>query len=144
LQSREDETEVAWTVAKQNLLIGIGPGVEFGVSFFEATAQGVWVKVPQFFLHNQFLYILLITGIPGLLAFVAYLFWSLREAFSLRTRTPEMTAWGVGLLSIALSAIVAIYFSAPEMIFGIALLSGAIYSTRRADPSGQAGPEGGR
>ena len=55
-----------------------------------------------------------------------------------------MTAWGVGLLSIVLSAIVAIYFSAPEMIFGIALLSGAIYSTRHGTPNGLHGSEGSR
>ncbi len=144
LKSREDETEVAWNVAKGNLLIGIGPGVEFGVSFFEATAQGVWVKVPQYFLHNQYLYLLLITGIPGVLAFLAYLFTGLREAFAFRTRSPEQSAWGVGLLSIMLSAIVAIYFSAPEMIFAIALLSGAIYSTRRTALAERSGPESGR
>ena len=131
LQSRENETEVAWEVARENPLIGIGPGVEFGASFFEATAQGVWVRVPQFFLHNQYLYLILIAGFPALIAFLAYLLVSLRDAWSRRLRTPETAAWGVGLASIMLSAIVAIYFSASDMIFGIALLTAAIYAARR-------------
>lgn len=131
IQSRENETEIAWGVAKRNLLTGIGPGVQFGAEFFEATAQGVWVKVPQYFLHNQYLYILLIAGIPALLAFLVFLLASVRSAFARGTRTAESAAWGVGLVSIMLSAIVAIYFSDTDMIFAIALLAGASYSARR-------------
>jgi len=131
LQTREIETDVAWNVARQNPLIGIGPGVDFGVSFFEATTGGVWVRVSQLFLHNQYLYLMLIAGLPALIAFLAYLLTSLWVAWSWRTRTPESAAWGVGIASIMLSAIVAIYFSAPDMIFGIALLTAAIYAARR-------------
>src|SRR5262249_30079727 len=128
LQSRENETEVAWKVAKANALTGIGPGVEFGVSFFEATAPGVWTVVPQLFLHNQYIYLMLVGGIPLLLFFLVYLLSSLRFAWLKRFRTPESAALGVGLLTIMLSSIVAIYFAAPDMVFSIALLTGAIYA----------------
>lgn len=130
LQSRENETEVAWDVALDNPLIGIGPGVDFGVSFIEATGGGGWVRVPQLFLHNQYLYLMLIAGIPALAAFLAYLLASLRLAWAWRLRTPESAAWGVGLASIMLSAFVAIYFSAADMVFAISLLTGAIFVTR--------------
>ena len=130
LQSREIETEVAWDVARDNPIVGIGPGVDFGVSFFEVTAGGVWARVSQLFLHNQYLYLMLIAGLPALLAFMAFLLASLRCAWSWRTRTPETAAWGVGLASIMLSSIVAIYFSASEMIFAICLLTAAIYVVR--------------
>jgi O-antigen ligase len=129
LQSRADETEIAWKVVKAHPLSGIGPGVEFGVSFFEATAPGIWIVVPQLFLHNQYIYLLLIGGIPLLLFFMVYLLTSLRFAWLPRLRTPESAAWGVGLLSIMLSSIVAIYFAAPDMVFSIALLTGAIYAS---------------
>jgi O-antigen ligase len=139
LQTREIETEVAWDVAQQNLLIGIGPGVDFGVSFFEATAQGVWVRVSQLFLHNQYLYLMLIAGLPALIAFLGYLLASLWAAWSWRTRTPETAGLGVGLASIMLSSLVAIYFSAPDMIVAISLLTAAIFTMRR-EPE-PAGPE---
>ncbi|HEY7255621.1 MAG TPA: O-antigen ligase family protein [Solirubrobacterales bacterium] len=129
LQSRADETEVAWNVVKANPLAGVGPGVEFGVSFFEATAPGVWTVVPQLFLHNQYIYLMLVGGVPLLLFFMVYLLTSLRFAWWRRFRTPESAAWGVGLLSIMLSSIVAIYFAAPDMVFSIALLTGAIYAS---------------
>jgi O-antigen ligase len=138
LQTREIETEVAWDVARENLLIGIGPGVDFGVSFFEATPGGVWVRVSQFFLHNQYLYLMLIAGLPALIAFLGYLLTSLWGAWSWRMRTPETAALGVGLASIMLSSIVAIYFSAPDMIIAISLLTAAIYAARRdLEASGQ-------
>lgn len=90
----------------------------------------MWVRVSQLFLHNQYLYLMLIAGLPALLAFMAFLLASLRSAWSWRTRTPETAAWGVGLASIMLSSIVAIYFSASEMIFAICLLTAAIYVAR--------------
>jgi O-Antigen ligase len=128
LQSRQNETDVAWDVAVTNPLIGIGPGVGFGVSFFEATAQGVWVRVPQLFLHNQYLYVMLIAGIPALIALLVYLFTCLKAAYARRSRTPESAALGVGLIGIMLSAFVAIYFSASDMVFTIALITGALYA----------------
>jgi O-antigen ligase len=130
LQSRANETEIAWNVALHHPVTGIGPGVEFGVAFFEATAQGVWVRVPQLFLHNQYLYLMLIGGIPALVAFLVFLLTGLRAAWAFRTRTPETAALGVGLASIMASAVVAIYFSVPDMAFAISLLAGAIFAAR--------------
>jgi O-antigen ligase len=130
LKSRANETDIAIDVALDHPVIGIGPGVDFNVSFIEATGGGNWVRVPQLFLHNQYLYLMLIAGIPALAAFLVYLLSCLSWAWHWRTRTPEMSAWGVGLFSIMLSSFVAIYFSATDMVFALALLTGAIFVTR--------------
>lgn len=126
LTDREKETRIAWPVAKRNALIGIGPGAEFGV--FETEIVGPHsVKVePQLFLHNQYLYLLLICGVPGLVAFLFFLGIPILRAFRRSPVDPAITACGVGLAMIMISSVVAIYFSVEDMTAVLALLTGVI------------------
>jgi len=125
LRDRDEETRQALSVAASNPLLGVGPGVNFGVFFNEAVGS-TYVRTPQLFLHNQYLYLVLAAGIPGLLCFVAFLASVLRTALRRASSDPPVVALGVGLATVALSALVAIYFNVPDMAAAIGLVSGAI------------------
>lgn len=126
LSDRERETRVAWPVAQRNLLLGIGPGVEFGVFNFEFVGPHSVKVEPQLFLHNQYLYLLLICGIPGLVAFLLFLAIPILRSFRRQPIDPAITACGVGIAMIAISSIVAIYFSVEDMTAVLGLLAGTI------------------
>jgi O-antigen ligase len=128
LQDRGKETEQAWRTLTEHPVIGIGPGAEFGVYFDELQANGDYQRTKQLFLHNQYLYVALIAGVPGLLAFLAYLVSSMA---SVRTRLgdTDVTSWAVGIGMIALSAVVMISFADSSSALAISLLAGAIAAT---------------
>lgn len=125
LRSRDEETRQALRVAATHPVLGVGPGVNFGVFFSQADGSR-HVRTPQLFLHNQYLYLVLAAGIPGLLCFLAFLGSVLRTALRRATSDPPVVALGVGLATVALSALVAIYFNVPDMATVIGLVSGAI------------------
>jgi O-antigen ligase len=133
LQSRFSENGKALEAIEDNLLIGIGPGVRFGAFFDDDRGSGVFRRTPQLFLHNQYLYLLLIGGIPLLLAFVLYVLSAVRQALP-RWRDPEVAALVVGIGSIMLSAVVMISFADPHMLITLALLTGAVVAAGRAQP----------
>jgi O-antigen ligase len=126
LTDREKETRVAWPAAQRHLLLGIGPGVEFGVFNFEFVGPHSIKVEPQLFLHNQYLYLLLICGIPGLIAFLLFLAIPVVRAFRRSPVDPAITACGVGIAMIMISSIVAIYFSVEDMTAVLGLLTGVI------------------
>lgn len=140
LSDRVRETRAAWKVAEDHLAIGVGAGAPFGVFKTEQVGSGSFVtsdlRVPQLFLHNQYLYLLLIAGIPGLLAFLLFLATPVRYAFGRRPRDPAVAACGVGIALIMISAVVAIYFSVEDMTAVLGLLTGVIV----ADAQGRAAP----
>ena len=90
--------------------------------------------VPQLFLHNQYLYLLLSPGIPGLIAFLVFLGTPLHYALRRFPRDPSIIACGVGIATIMISAVVAIYFSVDDMTAIFGLLTGVIV----ADAEGRA------
>jgi len=126
LTDREKETRVAWPVAKEHPVFGIGPGVEFGVYGSEFVGPHSIKVEPQLFLHNQYLYLLLICGFPGLTAFLLFLGIPIMRAFRRSPVDPSITACGVGLAMIMISSVVAIYFSVEDMTAVLALLAGVI------------------
>lgn len=134
LQDRAKETDKAWVTARQNLLLGVGAGAPFGVEVRQPISTGSFIigikQVPQTFLHNQYLYLLLIAGIPGLLAFVAFLGIPVVEASRRSPRDPAITACGVGIALIMISAVVAIYFTVEDMTAVLGLLAGVIAADR--------------
>jgi O-antigen ligase len=134
LTDRERETRVAWATAKRNALLGVGPGVEFGVNNLEFVGPRSIKVEPQLFLHNQYLYLLLIGGIPGLIAFLLFLGIPVARSFTRVPRDPAILACGVGVAMIMVSSIVAIYFSVEDMTAVLGLLTGVI----AADSSGPA------
>jgi len=126
LQSRGDETERALEAAVDSPLIGIGVGVPFGTFYREQRSQGTYVRTAQRFLHNQYLYLVLIAGIPGLICFLVYVGSALRTAARRAGSDPRTAGLGVGLLTVATSALVAIYYSVPEMTAAVGLVTGVI------------------
>lgn len=136
LEDRGRETRIAWPKAQENILLGIGPGVGFGVYISEFAGPHSIRVEPQLFLHNQYLYLLLICGLPGLIAFLFFLGIPLVRAFRRSPVDPAIAACGVGIAMIMLSSVVAIYFSVEDMTAVLGLLTGVIvadFEGRAAD-----------
>jgi O-antigen ligase len=136
LSDRQRENRIALPKAQENAVIGIGPGVNFGVYNFEfAGPHSIQVET-QLFLHNQYLYLFLICGLPGLIAFLAFLLIPVLRSFRRKPTDPAITACGVGIAMIMISSIVAIYFSVEDMTAILGLLAGVIvadYEGRASD-----------
>ena len=126
LTDREKETEIAWAEAKRHPAIGIGPGVEFGVFNPQFVGPHSIQLEPQLFLHDQYLYLLLICGVPGLIAFLVFIGSAVLRAFRRSPVDPAITACGVGLAMIMVSSFVAIYFAVEDMTAVIGMLAGVI------------------
>ncbi len=136
LADRGQETRIAWPKAQRHAVTGIGPGVNFGVYNLDFVGPHSVKVEPQLFLHNQYLYLLLICGVPGLLAFLAFLAIPVVRAFRRAPIDPAITACGVGIAMVMISSIVAIYFSVEDMTTVLGLLTGVIaadYEGRAAD-----------
>ncbi|HEX2096857.1 MAG TPA: O-antigen ligase family protein [Solirubrobacterales bacterium] len=125
-RDRAEETEAAWRTARQNLLLGVGVGAPFGLVVVNQTGPHSFELTPQLFLHNQYLYLLLIAGIPGLLAFVAFLGTPVLHAFRRSPRDPPIAACAVGIALIMISSVVAIYFTVEDMTAVLGLLAGVL------------------
>ena len=134
LTHRGEETQLAWRAARENLLFGIGPGTNFGVTFGERRPDGTTRTTTQNFVHNQYLYLLMIGGIPLIATFLCFLASVLRRAAARLDATVLPLA--VGLVMIMVSAIVMIYYSSFEMVATIALLTGVLMAwTRSPEPA---------
>jgi O-antigen ligase len=134
LSDRGKENRVAWPAAQRNAVLGIGPGVNFGVYNFDFVGPHSVKVEPQLFLHNQYLYLLLICGVPGLIAFLLFLGIPVLRSFRRKPTDAAITACGVGIAMIMISSIVAIYFSVEDMTAILGLLTGVIV----ADHEGRA------
>jgi len=132
--ARAQETEIAWRTARRNLLLGVGVGVPFGVIDTEQIGPHSFEQIPQLFLHNQYLYLLLIGGVPGLLAFLVFLGAPLAQALRRVPRDPAIAACGVAVAMIMISSVVAIYFTVEDMTAMLGLLTGVLV----ADAEGRA------
>jgi O-antigen ligase len=143
LKDRARESDIAWATAQDNLLFGVGAGAPFGVVINEPISTGSFIigftPVPQMFLHNQYLYLLLISGLPGLIAFLAFLGVPLAHALRRMPRDPSIAALGVGIALVMISSVVAIYFTAENMTVVLGLLAGVIV----ADLEGREGESSG-
>ncbi|HEV7770563.1 MAG TPA: O-antigen ligase family protein [Solirubrobacterales bacterium] len=130
LQDRARETEKAWGAAEDHLLLGVGAGVPFGVYLRQPIASGSIfygvATIPQLFLHNQYLYLVLIAGIPGLIAFLVFLGVPVLHSIRRVPRDPAIAACGVGILLIMISSVVAIYLTTDDWTPLLALLAGTI------------------
>lgn len=142
-KDRRLETELAWGKAKEYLLTGVGVGAPFNVFTVDQIAPHSFLRTPRLFIHNQYLYLLLICGIPGLIAFLVFLGTPLTKAFRRLPRDPAIAACGVGLATIMISSLVAIYFTVEDMTAVLGLLTGVIVADAEdgatVDPG--AGPE---
>lgn len=130
VQSRATETRFALQTVGSHLVTGIGGGVQYGMWFKEARSGGRYVRVPQKFLHNQWLWLVLVGGVPLMLLWAGFLVSTLRVAWT-GPRDPLTTALGIGLACIMLSALVELFFSTEGMTLTIGVLAGLIHVARR-------------
>jgi len=139
LQDRMIENRIAWATAREHLLLGVGPGVGWGLYQLDRSLP-VPRRTPQLFIHNQYLYLLVIAGIPGLVCFVLFLLRSAAAAFGGVRRQPELAVLGIAIVGFMLTSIVMLSFSDPSYLAAIALVTAAAIALRAAAPA----PEGGR
>jgi O-antigen ligase len=125
LQDRGKETREAWRTFKEHPVVGIGAGTAFGVYFDEQQAGNLYKRTRQLFLHNQYLYLLLIAGVPGALCFVG---WMGLSALAGRRYLwdPDVSTWTIGIGMIALSAVVMISFADAASGLALGLIAGAV------------------
>lgn len=133
LRDRGKETQQAWSVVKHHLVTGLGPGAQWGTFYQEDLGNGTFLRVPQVFLHNQYLYLVVAGGVFALAAFLGYLLVVLRTAWRWRTRDPALPALLVGVIMIMLSSIVMISFTDENFVATLALIGGAVAVLARPD-----------
>jgi O-antigen ligase len=133
LQDRENETRAAWANAQDHLLIGIAPGVSWGLYIIDKSS-GAAVATPQLFLHNQYLYILVITGIPGLLLLLLFLSRTAFDGLADPRRAPVEAMLGIAVVAFMLTAVVMLSLSDTSYLVAIALLAGSISALRAGEP----------
>jgi O-antigen ligase len=126
LRDREWETARAWHAIGAHPAVGVGVGADFGVRFNHAEGNGIWINSVQRFLHDQWLWLLLIGGIPGLAAFAGFIGTVLAKAWSPRGRTLSQTALGTGIAIVSLSALVQPYLGVPEYCLAIGIVAAVI------------------
>ncbi|WP_259314291.1 O-antigen ligase family protein [Capillimicrobium parvum] len=129
LRDRANETAQAWRTVKANPVFGVGAGADYGVRFNHEEGNGIWVNTTQRFLHNQWLWLLLVGGVPALVAFAAFLGVVLAKAWG-PGRTVSQTALGAGIAMICLSAFVMPYLGVEEFCLAIGVVAGAIVASR--------------
>ena len=126
LRDRAEETAQAWRTVRAHPVLGVGAGADFGVRFNHEEAQGIWVPTVQRFLHDQWLWLLLIGGAPALLAYLAFIARVLWSAWSRRTRTLSQTALGTGIATILLSAFVMPYLGVQEFCLALGVVAAVV------------------
>ena len=129
LTDRGTEDKYGWADAQHHLLLGIGPGVPYGDTIGIGTVGDPYAVEPRLFLQNQYLYILLITGIPGIAAFMLFLLITLRGAF-IRGGPIESRLLGIGVVALMLTAIVALNYTDDSFLVALALVAGAVFALR--------------
>lgn len=130
LTHRAEENQLAWDVVRENPVFGIGAGTNFGQTFGEARPDGTTRRTNQNFLHNQYLYLLMIGGVPLLVTFMTYL-GAVLAPFA-RRQEPALIPYAVGLVMIMVSAVVMLSFTSVEIVSAIGLLTGAIWAWTRS------------
>jgi O-antigen ligase len=133
LQDRLGETDRAWDAFVEQPITGVGPGAPFGVLVEQQNRL-----IPQLYLHNQYLYLLVMGGVFALLAFLVFLLGALSRAHR-RLHDPLVLACAVGIGMIMLSAFVMISFADANMATALALVTAAVVAGSRA--AGPAEPE---
>lgn len=144
LRDRERESTRAIAAIKANPLLGIGAGTAFGVTYREEISPGRLQRTEQLFLHNQYLFLALIGGIPALVLFIGFLGTSVWRGWRARA-DPVAVSLLVGLAAIALSALVMISFADDNMIAALCLVAaGCVVTGSRNALRGQAVEPGDR
>jgi O-antigen ligase len=126
LRDRALETAQAWRSVQAHPWTGVGVGADFGVRFNHEEGNGIWINTVQHFLHDQWLWLLLIGGVPALAAFACFVGTVLARAWSRRARNLSQIALGTGLAMVAVSAFVQPYLGVQEYCLAIGVVAGVI------------------
>jgi O-antigen ligase len=126
LQDRFLENRRAVATIERNPVVGVGPGASFGNVGLGRSAGGAVTRVDALFLHNQYLYLLLIGGPLALASFMVFLIVPVLEVFRRRWPDELLPSLAVGVVLIMLTAIVGMVFAHPTGSGVLALLIGAI------------------
>jgi hypothetical protein len=140
LRDRASETKAAWASFSAHPLLGIGVGADYGVRFNLRSANGSYANSVQLFLHDQWLWLLLIGGVPTLVAFAVFVGSVLLKAWRRDARTLSQTALGVGLAMVCVSSFVMISLSVTEFCLAIGAISGAIVGAHERERERPAAP----
>jgi len=130
LQERASETQGALASVRRHPVLGVGAGTPFGVWLTDYNGYSVDVS-PQLFVHNQYLYLLVIGGVPALVAFLVFLGGTLAEARR-RRRDPDVLTLTVGVGMIIVSAMVMISFANESAAASLGLVAGALVAAARS------------
>jgi O-antigen ligase len=133
LRDRAEETAQAWRTVQAHPVLGVGAGADFGVRFNHQEAEGVWVNTVQRFLHDQWLWLLLIGGVPALLSYVAFVATILARAWRRSARTPSQTALGAGIATVMLSAFVMPYLGIKEFCVALGVVAAVVTRARELE-----------
>ena len=120
------ENTVGWRTAQHHLLLGVGPAVPFGVTGLDFTLRKP-ILVQQLWVHNQYLYVVLLTGLLGLAAFLLPFVIGIVRAVRWSDRDPLPMACATGLIGILFSGITMISFWTPDWAAINGVLLGATY-----------------
>ncbi len=133
LRDRAEETSQAWQTVQAHPVLGVGAGADFGVRFNHQEAEGVWVNTVQRFLHDQWLWLLLIGGVPALLSYVVFVATILARAWRRPARTPSQTALGAGIATVMLSAFVMPYLGIKEFCVALGVVAAVVTRARELE-----------
>lgn len=136
LKDRARENRSAWASVREQPLLGVAPGVPWGLYMVDRSGP-VPLAVPQLFLHNQYLYLLVITGVPGLVLFATFLFNALRAGFAPPRRPLDRHMLAIGAVGLALTAFVMLSLTYPSYLLALMLAAGAIVVLGAADRRGE-------
>jgi O-antigen ligase len=125
---RNYEDQEGWATATHHLAIGIGPGVPYGATIGTGSGSALGIA-PRLFLQNQYLYLLVITGIPGITMWMLFVLATIRNAWIAGAPT-ESRLLGIGVLAQSLTAIVMLSLTDESWLTALALIAGAIFVLR--------------
>jgi len=136
LADRGKETKTAWRNVRSKLLFGLGPGAPIGQNITAELGPRRYKQVPQRFVHNQYLYLVVLGGLPLFAAFLTYLAVTLRDAWRGRIHDPSLGTLFTGVAMVMLSATVMLYFTEPGFVVLLALMGAAVHVlTTPVDPA---------
>jgi O-antigen ligase len=134
---RSVEDHYAFADFKRHPLLGIGPGVPYG-SLVASPVGNDQVEVQErLYVENQWMYLLLITGVVGTVCMFAFFALALRYAF-IRGGSVDARMLGIGVFALMITSIILLSLSTESFCAPLALCAGGIW-VLRPPPAARAG-----
>jgi hypothetical protein len=126
LEDRADETRRAWQAVRPHLATGLGPNVPWGTSLREFTPAGDVVRVRQLFLHNQYLYLIVVAGLPALACYLVLLLSTVVTSWNPASGDRSLRPCAIGILMLMVSSTVTPTLSHPSWTVSMGIVFGSI------------------